>query len=90
MLGLAGYAMQKLRPNSGHFRVPVQYGELREQASPVVDQRSDPGQDLAALLVLCRETSRAPLIFQFVRYLLSLGPVPGTVTQSPGSLRSTV
>jgi hypothetical protein len=49
--------------------------QAREQAPPIVDQRHRAGEQPATMQILCREAAPAPLVLQFIKDVLTIGPV---------------
>ena len=64
------------RPAGNRLAAGFWMGQPDEQAPPVVDQRHRSGRELAAVQIVRREATPAPLVFQFIEGVLGISPIP--------------
>jgi hypothetical protein len=70
-----GNAGKEKRPAGDGFQMLVGFGQPHEQVPPVVDQRDHACDETAACQILCCEPAPAPLVLQFVKYVLAICPI---------------
>src|SRR5438309_6485636 len=60
----------------------LRIGQAHKQAPPVVNETNATGEQPAALQVLGRETTPAPVVLQFIKSILAIRPVTIQLAQS--------
>src|SRR5437763_10819959 len=60
----------------------LRIGQAHKQAPPVVNETNATGEQPAALQVLRRETTPAPVVLQFIKSILAIRPVTIQLAQS--------
>ena len=75
MAGLAGDAMPQRRPAGQGLAVMVGIGQPPEPRPPVVDERDQAGDDLAALQVVGGKAGPAPVVLQLVEGIFAVAAI---------------
>jgi hypothetical protein len=72
---------QQQRPTGDRLAMMLGIGQAGEQAPPIVSQGDDPSEQPATRQVLCREAAPAPLVFQFIENVFTVGSIAIQLTQ---------
>lgn len=75
MGGLLGNSMQQQWPGSDGFEMFLRTGEADKKAPPVIHQRHKTTDKAASFEILRCITTPAPLVFQFIKTVFTIGSI---------------
>ena len=76
MAGLLANPMQKQRPGYNGFKMFIRFSKPNKQRPPVIDQCNHPRYQPARLYFFGDKATPAPLIFDFIKVVFTIGPIP--------------